>query len=105
MFRDRISYGSPIADITIRLRAASGAEISVREAGSGRPLRNVSVVEMMGDRNGNILQLHLDENGVGYLPSALAGSTLTFSSYEHGPTTIRSWTGQGLELRLERRAQ
>jgi len=103
MFRERISYGSPMTDMRIRLRAARGTEIRVHEAGTGRSLRDLYVMELMGDRNGNTFPLHLDENGVGYLPTALAGSTLVFSANDHLALTIRDWNGQGLELKLERR--
>ncbi len=102
MFRERISYGSPIADLTIRLRQGKGVEIRAHEAGSGKPLQSVYAIEMIGDRNGSRLQLHLDENGIGYIPSALAGSSISFSAFGYVPAVIREWSGQGLDLQLRR---
>jgi hypothetical protein len=101
MFRERISYPSPVADVTIRLRQNTGVPITVRDARSGKPLRQVIAIEMIGDRNGSRLQLHLDESGIGNLPSALAGSTISFWAYGHGSTMIHDWSGQPLDLQLQ----
>jgi Protein of unknown function (DUF4242) len=100
MHRERISYGSPITGMTIRLRRAKGVEIRVHEAGSRKPLESVHAIEMIGDRNGSYLQLRLDENGTGYIPGALAGSTISFSAMGYVPTVVRNWSGEGLELTL-----
>ena len=102
MFRKRISYTSPIADMTVRLRQETGAEVRAREADSGKPLKQLYATEMIGDRNGSRLQVHLNDKGVGYIPSALAGSTLSFSSYGYVPALIREWNGERLDLQLER---
>lgn len=105
MYRERISYGSPISDMTIRLRRASGVEVRAQEARGGKPVRSLRVSEMIGDRSGSDFHVVLDENGIGYLPSALAGSTLSFSANGYEPRVVRSWNGQGLELELEPLAQ
>jgi hypothetical protein len=102
MYRERISYGSPLANMTIRLRRVDGVEIRVRDAVSGAPLRRVSLTEMIGDHNGSRLPLRLNENGVGNIPGALAGSTLSFSAFGYVTAVIREWDGRGLDLRLER---
>ena len=83
-------------------------------APSGAAVRDLEVSEAMRDgRLGMVLQLRLDENGVGSLPSGLADSTLTISgvgrssvcangtgsrstcscgSTDHqGPANIRDW--------------
>lgn len=46
------------------------------------------------------MQLRTDELGLGYLPSALAGSSLSFSGPGYTPLTIHDWNGQGLEVTL-----
>lgn len=102
MFRKRISYGSPVAGMTVWLRQETGVEIRVREAGSGKPLPEVFAIEMIGDRNGSRLQLHLDGAGMGFIPSALAGGTLSVSAFGYVPAVIRGWNGQRLDLQLER---
>ncbi len=102
MFRERISFSSPVADLTVPMRQDMGVEVRVREADSGKPLQQVFAVEMIGDRYGSELQLGLDDDGVGYIPSALAGSTLSFSAMGHAPTVIAGWSGQPLDLQLER---
>ena len=55
---------------------------------------------MIGVRNGTWLQVHLDENGVGYLPKALAGATLKFTAGGYVPVTISAWDGKRLDLKL-----
>jgi hypothetical protein len=105
MFRKRVAYESPVADMTVRLRQEEGVEIRVRGADSRRTIEHVYVVETIGGRNGSQLRVHLDDNGVGYVPSALAGSTLSFSSFGYAPSVIPDWNGERLELRLERAPQ
>lgn len=102
MFRQRISYGSPVVGMTIRLRQSRGVEISARDADSGKPLQRIYAIEVIGDGNGSGLQLQLDENGIGHIPGALAGSTLSFSALGYVPVAIREWSGQKLDLQLER---
>jgi hypothetical protein len=91
-------------DVTIRLRRGKGVEIRVREAGSALPIRDAQVSESLGGRRGSGLLLHLDENGVGYIPSALAGSTLTFYVRSYAPFVVTGWDGQELDLQLEKQA-
>ena len=102
MFRERISYSSPVADLTVPLRQDMGVEVRVREAGSGKPLQQVSATELVGNRDGAMLQLGLNDDGVGYIPSALAGSTLSFFAMGHAAAVIAGWSGQPLDLQLER---
>ena len=102
MIRERIAYESPVAGMTIRLRREMGVSIRVREAGSGKPVRQTYVIEQIGERNGIRLQLRLDDEGAGYIPGALAGSTLSFFTSGYVPAVVRSWNGQALDLQLER---
>ena len=101
MYRERISYGAATDAMTIRLRAGRGVAIRLYEAGSGRAIRNVQVSESIGGRPVTGLRLRLDENGVGYLPSGLAGSTLTFRARAYVPAMVAHWNGQELELQLQ----
>jgi protocatechuate 3,4-dioxygenase beta subunit len=102
MRRTRISYTLPIADMTISLRQEAGVPIRVREAGSGEALQQIFATEMIGDHTGSRLQLRLDDDGVGYIPAALSGSTLSFSAVGYAPAVISGWDGQRLDLQLER---
>ena len=102
MFRRPFSYGSPVAGMTISLRQEMGVEIRAREASSGKPLQRIVAIELGGDHNGSRLQLQLDDDGMGYIPVALSGSTLSFSDFGYVPVVIRGWNGQRLDLQLER---
>jgi hypothetical protein len=57
---------------------------------------------VIGSGMGSVVRVELDDDGRGYLPSALAGSTLKFMAPECKPTVIDSWDGNSLDLRLER---
>jgi hypothetical protein len=101
MVRKRIAYSSPVNDMTIRLRQETGAEIRVHDAFSGEPLSVIFATEMVGASPALTLRVDLDDDGVGYIPNALAGSTITFAAEGYAETVIRGWDGQGLNLRLE----
>ena len=105
MFRERITYDSPATGMTIRLRQNRGVEIKARDARSGRPLQDIYVNEMIGDRNGSRLRLQLDENGTAFIPAALAGSTLSFSASGYVSAIVHAWSGEELDLHLARQKQ
>jgi hypothetical protein len=100
LFRERISYNLPATEMTVHLRPDSGVAVSVRDAASGKPLRGIYAFEKLGERNGMQLELQLDENGVGHIPGALAGSTLVFAAQGYTSSTIAEWNGEELDVRL-----
>lgn len=101
MVRERITYGSPITNMTTRLRQSSGVEVKAQATETGRPRRELFVIEMLGNGTRGIqLRVRLDENGVGSLPSALAGSTLNIHGSSATPAVIREWNAQPLDLKL-----
>ena len=51
MFRERISYASPIPDMTIELRRDVGVELHAHDAASGKAPPHVHAYEMIGARN------------------------------------------------------
>jgi carboxypeptidase family protein len=102
MVRQRMAYDAPIANLTVRLRQDTGVELEVRDSANGRALSHVYLIEMICNRNGSRLMLPLSAEGIGYLPSALAGSTLMFSASGYAPTRITRWNGRKLDMKLER---
>jgi hypothetical protein len=100
MFRKRITFVSPMKEMTVRLRQDVGVPVTARDAASGEPLPALSAFELMGDVAGSNLQFHLGEDGVGHLPSALAGSTITFGAHGYVPAVVRGWNGERLDLQL-----
>jgi hypothetical protein len=103
MYRERISYSAATDGITLQLRPAKGVEVRLREAGSGLPIRNAQVRETIDGRPGSGIRLHLDENGAGYIPRAMAGSTLTFYAGNYAPVVVSEWGGQELDVQFEKR--
>ncbi len=101
LFRERITYVSPVANKSIRLRPGTGVEIGAHVASSGAAVRDLQVIEALRDGGGLgiVLQVRLDENGVGSIPSGLAGSTLTIEGAGRS-IVVREWDGQPLDLQL-----
>jgi hypothetical protein len=102
MFRERIAYGSPETDLAFRLRRSNGVEVRIQEADGSKILRDVFLSETIGDSKGIGLWIRLDENGVGSIPSALAGSRLSFGIPGHEPAVVDKWDARPLDLRLTR---
>jgi hypothetical protein len=102
MFRRQIAYEKPVPNMTIRLQQDPGVEIRVRQADDGKPIDQVYVYELMGERNGMQLVVPLNEEGEGYIPSALEGSKLSFAASGFAQAIVESWSGQQLDLKLVR---
>jgi hypothetical protein len=101
LHREKISYGAPIANKSIALRKDRGVEVRVQRAGSSEMGRGVMVSEAIpGIERGIDLWIPLDREGVGYLPSGLAGSSLTFYGAGEKQIVVSEWDGQSLELKL-----
>lgn len=101
MYRERIAYSSPVV-MTIRLGRDVGVQVRAHEAASGKPLQSMTATEMIGDLNGVHVSVPLDEQGVGYIPGALEGTTLAFWATGYAPQTVSAWNGERLELKFER---
>jgi hypothetical protein len=102
LYREPFSFGAPVADMTIRLSQAKGVEARVRDAISGKPLRsmNLHAVETIRGRHGISFNVTLDENGVFYVPSGLAGSTLSFGADGYAVAKVHDWSGDELRLKF-----
>ena len=102
LYREPFSFSTPVADMTIRLDQGKGVEAQARDAISGKPLRsmNVHAVETVRGRHGISFTVTLDENGVGYVPSRLAGSTLSFGVDGYAVAEVRDWSGDELRLKF-----
>jgi hypothetical protein len=105
LYREQIRYSSPLRDMTIRLRRDSGVALQARDAATGKPLQQLYVYEMVGERNGGIsLHVDLDEQGLGAIPTGLAGATVSFASAGYVSQTVTSWDGDRLDLKFVRGA-
>jgi hypothetical protein len=102
LHRKRVSFDTNSQPLTIRLSKEAGIEVTAREVGSDTPLRQLIAAEVLSRGRGTLLRLQLDDDGMGHLPRALAGSKLKFIGPSHEPTVIESWNGERLDLQLER---
>jgi hypothetical protein len=100
LYREKISYATPITNKTIALRKSDGVEVRVRQAANKEPLRGFTLSETIpGNNLGVYLWIPLNREGIGSLPSALAGSRLEIYRRDK-PIVIDEWDGQSLELQL-----
>jgi len=100
MYRERIVYDTPVADKTVRLRKTTGVEVRAH-SDRGEPLRLLGVAEVIPGNEREInLQIPLDSEGMGFLPSALAGSTLRIYGSGPNPIVVRQWDGHSLDLKF-----
>jgi hypothetical protein len=104
LYREPFSFSAPVTDMTIRLSQGKGVEARMYDAISGKPLRGVDLhaVETIGGRHGISFNVTLDENGIGYVPSGLAGSTLSFGAAGYAVAEVRDWSGDELRLKFTR---
>ena len=101
MYRERITYATPITDKKITLRQGGGVEITSPKLRRCRIPAWFPVTEKMrGDAWDVDLWIPVDREGIGHLPSALAGSTLEIQGSGDKPIVIREWDGQSLDLKL-----
>lgn len=100
LHRERFAFDPRSAAPVVRLRQERGVEIRGRDA-DGKPVREIMLLETVDGRSGIYTHLQLDENGVGYLPSGLAGSGLNLSVFGAGRVEIPSWDGAALDLRFD----
>jgi protocatechuate 3,4-dioxygenase beta subunit len=102
MLRKRISYDAQAPELTLHLREDLGVELTARDVSTGRPIRQLAAAEVIGAGRGTRLGLELDEDGKGYLPKGLAGSTLRFLANGYEIAVVDSWDGERLELQFVR---
>jgi hypothetical protein len=98
IYRETIAYFSPITNRTIALRKDAGVEVRV-QPGSRRFPQGFTITESFPG-NGYVVDLWmpLDREGVGHVPSALAGTTLQIGRFSGKPIVIEQWDGQPFEL-------
>jgi hypothetical protein len=99
MYRERIAYSSPITGKTIRLRRGGGVEVRVQRSANGEPAHGFLVSEKLADGPWVIdYWIPLDQNGIGFIPTALIGGTLVIRGDISKPIIIREWDGSSLDL-------
>ena len=76
----------------------------MRDAESGKMLSTARALELLRGSAGIVVHLSPDQNGVSYLPSGLAGSTLRFSANGYAPNVINDWNGEQLDVSLQRQS-
>ena len=98
MHREKIAYSTPIAGKTITLRKSAGVEVRV-EPGSSRFPRGFTITQYIPGNDYEIyLQIPVDREGVGHVPSALAGTSFHIGGLTGQPIVIEEWDGQSFEL-------
>ena len=101
MYREQLTYGSPISDRTIRLGQSRGVNVRIRDSRTGETLRVAAATELLKGGTGLRVSLHADENGYAQLPAALAGSDIAFSAAGFFTIVVPRWGGESLTLSLK----
>lgn len=101
LYREKIRYNAPIANRKVPLRKGGGVEVRARFPAGKARLRGIMITEEIPNNEWGIdIWVPLDREGVGYMPSALAGSNLQIYVARDEPIVIKEWDGQALELKL-----
>jgi hypothetical protein len=98
LHRESISYSSPITNKTITLRKDAGVEVRVRLDSRRFPRGFTITRNIPGNEYVLDLWMPLDRDGVGHVPSALAGTTFQIGRFSGRPIVIEEWDGQPFEL-------
>lgn len=101
LYREKIAYDTPLTNRKVTLRRGSGVEVRAQSAAGKEQARGFTISERIpNNEQGVQLWIPLDREGVGYVPSALAGSTLKFYGADRKEIVIEEWDGQSIELKL-----
>jgi len=100
LYREKIAYAAPIKSKTVALRKSPGVEVRMQAAANDEPVRGLMVTQTIPSNEFEIyLWIPLNRQGLGSLPSALAGSHLAIDYGRAKPLVIDEWDGEPLELK------
>lgn len=101
LYQEKIAYSAPITHKTIALRKTSGVEVRVQQPANQQPIRGLMIEDTIpGAQMGIDLWVPLSREGVGSLPSGLAGNKLAILTNGDKRLVIEEWDGEPLELQL-----
>jgi hypothetical protein len=98
LYREKISYSSPITNKTISLRKSDGVEVRVKTGSRRFPIGFTITQGFPGNDNVVDIWVPLDRERVGRVPSALAGTTFQIGRFSGEPLVFEDWDGQPFEL-------
>ena len=98
MYREKISYSSPITNKSITLRKNAGVEVRVKTGSRRFPIGFTITQSVTGNDAVIDIWVPLDRERVGRVPSALAGTTFQIGRFSGTPLLFEDWDGQPFEL-------
>jgi hypothetical protein len=98
MYREKISYSSPITNKTITLRKNAGVDVRVKTGSRRFPIGFTITQTLPGNDSVIDIWVPLDRERVGHVPSALAGTTFQIGRFSGQPLVYEDWDGQPFEL-------
>jgi hypothetical protein len=98
MYREKISYSSPITNKMITLRKNAGVEVRVKTGSRRFPIGFTITQSFPGNDYIVDIWVPLDHERVGHIPSALAGTTFQIGRFSGQPLVYEDWDGQPFEL-------
>jgi hypothetical protein len=82
-------------------RRGGGVQVRVQRSASGEPADGFLVSEKIAGNGWAIdYWIALNRDGIGFMPSALTGSTLVIDGNVAKPIIIREWDGSSLDPKL-----
>jgi hypothetical protein len=98
MYREKISYSAPITNKAITLRKNDGVEVRVPSGSRRFPIGFTITQSLPGNDYTVDIWVPLNHEGVGHIPSALAGTTFQIGRFSGQPLVFEDWDGQPFEL-------
>jgi hypothetical protein len=96
----QIQVSDSISDVTLRLMPTDGVVVTVRDAVTRSPLRQIYIAGKVDQGDGNLLEMMLDDVGGARLPPAFRGRTLVVWSRSNQVAEVVHWNGAALDLYL-----
>jgi Carboxypeptidase regulatory-like domain len=96
----QIQVSDSVSDVTTRLMPTDGIVVTVRDAVTRSPLRQIYVAGKVDQADGNLLEMMLDDLGTARLPPAFRGRTLVVWSLGYQVAEVVHWNGAALDLYL-----
>jgi hypothetical protein len=98
LYREKISYSSPITNKTITLHKNVGVEVRVKTGSRRFPIGFTITQTFPSNDNVIDIWVPLDRDRVGHVPSTLAGTTFQIGRFSGQPLVYEDWDGQPFEL-------
>jgi hypothetical protein len=101
LYREKFLYATPVVNKKIELRKRAGVEVRAQSIAGKKKAGGFTIVERVPNNDFGVhFWIPLDDDGVGYVPVALAGSDLEYYGAGNKWVVIKEWDGRSFDVRL-----